>query len=111
MNIVLVKHKTAQEFAFCVPDELAPYIKKGQGVLCQTMRGLDYGITTTGVFSGDGALDIAFKNGAYLPLKPIVGFEHELMRNVVIDECVERLSKKYRLPQKQLPLSQKQLPF
>ena len=80
MNIVLVKHNDhPKQFAFYVPDELIPFVKKDQGVLCQTMRGLAYGTTTTGVITGDGAKDIAIANGAYIPLKPIVAFEHPML--------------------------------
>ena len=80
MNIVLVKHNDQpKQFAFYVPDELIPFVKKDQGVLCQTMRGLAYGTTTTGVITGDGAKDIAIANGAYIPLKPIVAFEHPML--------------------------------
>lgn len=80
MNIVLVKHsESPKQYAFYVPDELIPFVKKGQGVLCQTMRGLAYGETTTGVISGDGAKDIAIAHGAYIPLKPIVAFEHPML--------------------------------
>lgn len=82
MNIVLVKHNDQpKQFAFYVPDELIPFVKKDQGVLCQTMRGLAYGTTTTGVISGDGARDVALAHGAYIPLKPIVGFEHPAYAN------------------------------
>lgn len=77
MNIVLVKHNNnPKEFAFYVPEELLPYIKKGSGVLCKTTHGLTYGTTTTGVISGDGARDVALAHGAYIPLKPIVGIDH-----------------------------------
>lgn len=79
MNIVLVKHGDSKQYAFYVPDELIPFVKKDQGVLCQTMRGLAYGTTTTGVITGDGAKDIAIANGAYIPLKPIVAFEHPML--------------------------------
>lgn len=80
MNIVLVKHNDQpKQFAFYVPDELISFVKKDQGVLCQTMRGLAYGTTTTGVITGDGAKDIAIANGAYIPLKPIVAFEHPML--------------------------------
>ena len=77
MNIVLVKHNDSpKEFTFYVPDELIPFVKKGQGMLCSTIHGLAYATTTTGVISGDGAYDVAIANGAYIPLKPIVAFEH-----------------------------------
>lgn len=82
MNIVMVRHNNQpKEFAFYVPDELVPHIKRGQGVLCQTMRGLAYGTTTTGVISGDGAYDVAIANGAYFPMRPIVSFEHAGLAN------------------------------
>ena len=51
---------------FYVPENWPLTSKKGQGVLCEAMRGLDYGTTTTGVINGDGALDVALRNGAYL---------------------------------------------
>lgn len=103
MNIVFVKHGTSREFAFRVPDEMATYIKKDQGVLCDTIRGLDYGTTTTGVINGDGALDIAIKNGAYLPLKSIIGIEHPAfansaeIRRIVTDEVVQKISAAFRV--------------
>ena len=81
MNNVLVKHNDSKPFAFYVPDEMLGLIKKGQGVLCKTIRGLTYGETITGVISGDGAMDIALSHGAYIPLKPIVGFEHPAFVN------------------------------
>lgn len=99
MNIVIVKHNNSpKEFAFYVPDELVPYVKKGQGVLCQTMHGLAYATTTTGVISGDGAYDVAIANGAYIPLKPIVGFEHcafanaPRLRKAVTREFMQQIS-------------------
>ena len=82
MNIVLVKHNNnPKEFAFYVPEELLPYVKKGSGVLCKTTHGLAYGTATTGVISGDGARDVALAHGAHIPLKPIVGFEHPAFVN------------------------------
>lgn len=92
MNIVFVKHSNSpKEFAFYVPDELIPFVKKGQGVLCSTMYGLAYATTTTGVISGDGAYDVAIANGAYIPLKPIVGFEHCAFANAAsIRQAVTR---------------------
>ena len=102
MNIVFVKHDSDKLFAFSVPKQLVPYLKKGQGVLCETMRGLAYGQTITGVISGEMALDFATANGAYFPLRPIVGFEHEyfakapLIRRTVAKEWCERLSNTFR---------------
>lgn len=104
MNIVMVKHNNSpKEFAFYVPDELVPYVKKGQGVLCQTMHGLAYGTTMTGVISGDGAYDVAIANGAYIPLKPIVAFEHcafanaPRLRKAVTRDIMEKISGAYAL--------------
>lgn len=105
MNIVLVKHNDQpKQFAFYVPDELIPFVKKDQGVLCQTMRGLAYGTTTTGVITGDGAKDIAIANGAYIPLKPIVGIDHPALaegpnisgavKKQILDKLATALEKK-----------------
>lgn len=98
MNIVLVKHNNnPKEFAFYVPEELLPYVKKGSGVLCKTTHGLTYGTATTGVISGDGACDVALAHGAYIPLKPIVGIDHpELaegprIRSAVKKDFIEKL--------------------
>lgn len=99
MNIVLVQHKKGSRvYAFSVSDELAPYVKKGQGVLCETMRGIQYGTTFSGLISGDGALDVAVDYGAYFPLKPIIGFEHPALaqapslRQVVRTEFLDSIS-------------------
>jgi myo-inositol-hexaphosphate 3-phosphohydrolase len=82
MKIVMVKHTDdGKEFAFYVPSELAPFIRKGQGVLCSTRHGLAYGTTTTGIIRGDGAKDVAVAHGAYFPMRPIVAFEHEELAN------------------------------
>lgn len=102
MNIIMVRHNNQpKEFAFYVPDELVPHIKRGQGVLCQTMRGLAYGKTTTGVISGDGARDVAIAHGAYFPMRPIVSFEHtELanaasVRRAVTQEIMQKIAATY----------------
>ncbi len=102
MNIVLVKHSNSNKtFAFYIPDELVPFIHKGQGVLCQTMHGLAYGKTTTAVFSGDGAKDVALAHGAYIPLKPIVAFEHpelanaDSIRKTVTQEFMRKIAAAY----------------
>ena len=99
MNIVLVKHNNnPKEFAFYVPEELLPYVKKGSGVLCKTTHGLAYGTATTGVISGDGARDVALAHGAYIPIKPIVGIDHpELaegprIRRAVKEDFIEKLA-------------------
>jgi hypothetical protein len=104
MNIVLVKHNNShKEFAFYVPDELIPFVKKGQGVLCSTMHGLAYATTTTGVISGNGAYDVAIANGAYIPLKPIVAFEHyefanaPRLRKAVTQDIMKKISVAYAL--------------
>lgn len=105
MNIVLVKHNNnPKEFAFYVPEELLPYVKKGSGVLCKTTHGLAYGTATTGVISGDGARDVALAHGAYIPLKPIVGIDHPALaegpnisgavKKQILDKLATALEKK-----------------
>ncbi len=111
MNIVFVKHDTAAEFAFKVPDEMAEYIHKGQTVFVKTMRGLCEATTTTNVISGDGAIDIAMKNGAYQPLKPVVGFipesyrqkADEAIRQEAMVECRLRVDEAFKELFKELP--------
>ena len=105
MNIVLVKHNNnPKEFAFYVPEELLPYVKKGSGVLCKTTHGLAYGTATTGVISGDGARDVALAHGAHIPLKPIVGIDHPALaegpnisgavKKQILDKLATALEKK-----------------
>lgn len=87
MDIVFVKHGTSKEYCFYVPKELVTYVKKGIPVLVETKGGLDMGETTTDVVSGDGAVDIAMRNGAYFPLKPII--------SVVNDNVKEYIENRY----------------
>lgn len=73
MNIVFAKHAHHQkQFAFSVPDNLVPYVTKDMDVVVETKSGLKLARTVTGIFSGDGAEDVAKQNGAYLPIKPVV---------------------------------------
>lgn len=74
MDIVFVKHPASpRSFCFAVPDYLAPSIRKGVEVLCDTRKGIQIGTTQTGLVSGDGAKDLAKQNGVTFPLKSIVG--------------------------------------
>lgn len=75
MNIVLVKHNqfSPKRYCFFVPDKFVYVIHKDDKVLCDTSYGTEYGIATTGVISGEGAMDIAKLNGATFPLKEICG--------------------------------------
>jgi hypothetical protein len=91
MNIVFVKHGCSKEYCFSVPDELVPYVKKNMTVLVKTQRGLDTGTTTTDVISGDGAVDVATRNGAYFPLKPVISFINEKLFETIRNEIANRL--------------------
>jgi hypothetical protein len=102
MKIVLVKHTDdGKEFAFYVPDELVPFVRKGQGVLCNTRHGISFGTTTTGVFCGSGARDVAIAHGAYFPMQPIVAFEHvelanaDTIRKAVTREIMQKIAAAY----------------
>lgn len=82
MNIIFCKHPNkSHQFAFTVPDNLVPYITKDMDVLVETKKGLQMARTVTGIFSGDGAMDVAKQNGAYEPIKPVVS----IMSKEVID--------------------------
>lgn len=73
MNIILVKYKTnsSKEYCFEVPEELVPLARKDCLVLCETEHGFHTGKTTSDVFSGAGAQDVAKRLGATFPLKRI----------------------------------------
>lgn len=92
MNVVFVKHGGSKEYCFEVPEFFTTYIKKDMIVLVDTVRGLDIGTTTTNVISGDGAQDIAEKNGAYFPLKKVVSFVDANIFNAVKNKIVSRLN-------------------
>lgn len=84
MNIVFVKHDPAgKEYAFSVPAEMAKHVYKGDTVVVETMRGISTGIATTGVITGEGALDKAVNDGAYVPLKPVIGKLYPELRAII----------------------------
>jgi hypothetical protein len=94
MNVLLVKHNGCDKnFAFSVSDELASYIRKDDQVIVKTMRGIQLGTAVTGIIKGDGAVDIAISNGAYLPLKPVIGVIpnsiKEAIRNEIVNKIIE----------------------
>ena len=102
MNVVFVRHGDSKEYCFEVPDCLATYIKKDMTVLVNTIHGLDTGTTTTNVVSGDGARDIAEKNGAYFPLKKVVSFVDDHIFNVVKNDIINRI-RNTQLDKNELP--------
>jgi hypothetical protein len=71
-NIVFV-NQGGKNFLFAVPKNVT--LKKGDRVLCNTMRGEQEGICATGSFSVDehALKQIADLVGAYFPLKSVVG--------------------------------------
>lgn len=71
-NIVFV-NQGGKNFLFAVPKNVT--LKKGDRVLCNTMRGEQEGICATGSFSVDehALKQIADLVGAYFPLKEVVG--------------------------------------
>lgn len=71
-NIVFV-NQGGKNFLFAVPKNVT--LKKGDRVLCNTMRGEKEGICATGSFSVDehALKQIADLVGAYFPLKEVVG--------------------------------------
>lgn len=95
MNIIFAKHANHQkQFAFSVPDYLVPHIKKDMDVLVETKKGLQMARTVTGIFSGDGALDVAAQGGAYLPIKPVVSIVSKEMIAVVREQLKADIMKR-----------------
>lgn len=86
MNIIFAKHDGCHdEYCFKVPDNLATHISKGDILLVNTRRGIDIATASTNIVSGDGAVDVAIKNGAYLPLKTVISFA-----NAKMIDCITR---------------------
>ena len=92
MNIIMVQHLgNKKTYTFAVPDKFVKYARKGATLFCDTRRGISPGVAVTGVISGDGAKDIAKRNGATFPLREIVGVRSLIpMSKIVIHE---RMSK------------------
>jgi hypothetical protein len=88
-NIVLV-NQGGKNFLFAVPENVT--LKKGDRVLCNTMRGEQDGICATDSFEVDehALKQIATLTGAYFPLKAVIGkskmvkFEDEHKEKTVI---------------------------
>lgn len=84
MNVIFVRHLGKKKnYAFEVPVELAPYVAKGNTVVCDTAKGENLGITTSGLLYGPGVEDVAIMHGATLPLARITGVWSEIpMRSI-----------------------------
>ena len=107
MNIIFARHDDdARQFAFEVSRDQVPYIKKGDILLVDTMLGQTKATATTGVISGEGAVDISLKNGAYLPLKKVITFVPSLLMDAILSNAV--IISKGRLAE---PEQQAVLPF
>jgi hypothetical protein len=84
MNIIFAKHDgSPKTYAFEVPDCMTAYVHKGMDILVDTLHGPAMATTTTGVISGEGALDVALQSGAYEPIKPVLSFMNDMMRRHV----------------------------
>jgi hypothetical protein len=98
MNIVYVNHGFGKDYVFRVPDDMVKHIHKGDTVVAETMYGISTGVCTTGVISGEGALDRAQMDGAYTPLKPIIGKLYPELRDVVVREIINTLEESSDVP-------------
>ena len=103
MNIVYVNHGTGKDYAFYVPDEMAKYIKKNDVVVVETMHGISTGICKTGVICGEGALDKAIQDGAYMPIKPVIGKLYSELKAIFIRELQVALEETFMKQQDELP--------
>jgi hypothetical protein len=91
MNIIYVNHGSYKDYVFRVPDDLVKHIHKGDIVAVETMHGVAVGVCKTGIINGEGALDKAAMDGAYSPLKPVIGKLYPELKNAVIRKLVETL--------------------
>lgn len=85
MNIVSVKHPSGgeKEYWFEVPVGLVSQTKKGSRVVCDTIRGREFGIVNSDVISGENVEQLAIRLGARLPLKKILSVTNLMPMNKI----------------------------
>lgn len=95
MNIIFAKHDDkGKEFCFELTDEQVKYVKKGNLLLVKTCRGNVAATATTDVISGSGAKDVADKSGAYFPLKKVISFIDDNLKEYIYNIIEESVTKK-----------------
>jgi len=101
MHVVLVEHQQGGQRYLFRCDGLERFVKPGETVICDTVRGQTTGIAVTRpihVESSAGSLASLFKQcGAYLPIKRILGIvrPRELTEDEKEQIAKEWLRKKY----------------
>lgn len=92
MNIIFAKHDCCEkDFCFEVPSEMVKYISKGDILFVDTVRGHDIATAVSGVISGDGAIDIALKSGAYEPIKKVISFVNKQMGQYIANRTSNQI--------------------
>ena len=103
MNIVYVNHGAWKDYVFRVPDDLIKHIHKGDIVAVETIRGVATGVCATGVISGEGAIDKAKIDGAYIPLKPVIGKLYPELKAIAIRDIQNAITEFLVDPSDDLP--------
>ena len=80
-----------KEFVFSISAELADRIKPGDKMLVATSKGDKIVIATTHALSGEGANDIAKKNGATFPLKPVLGYVFPVLVQSIREDVAKEI--------------------
>lgn len=106
MRIIFAKHEDSiKEYVFEVGEGM--YISKGDLLQVDTMHGEMIAIATTGIIEGDGAKDVAMKQGGYLPLKKVITYVDQNMINHIKgkakNEMIDHINKMHYSDAHSLP--------
>lgn len=94
MNVIFAKHDCCEkEYCWEVPDEFKDYIVKGDFLLVNTIKGIDIATASTGIITGNGAIDVAEKSGAYFPLRKVISFVGAPMKNYICNKVRTAIAK------------------
>jgi hypothetical protein len=102
MDIIFGKHDGCnQEYCWTVPKQFINDVSKGCIMLVDTIHGKQIARATTDVISGKGAEDIALRQGAYHPIKSVIGVVTAEMREYIVRDylrdCLINLDS-YKVP-------------
>lgn len=92
MNVVMVKHGSCGKvYWFEVPDQISPKLLPGTRVVCDTVRGKQYGVIVGTVVSSDDVMEIMLASGAVFPLRKILDTAHDIeLTDIIIPDYMAR---------------------
>lgn len=95
MNIVFAKFDGLNKtYVFEVPEHLAEHVKSDMYILVKMPSGLRILHTTSGIITGDGALSVAQKFNADIPLNPVIMIVsddiYKYLRRTILYELIKQ---------------------